>query len=54
MHAVPGRSETSDPLELELQVIASRLTWVLGSEIGSSSKAIFLVPSQPFTYAIPK
>lgn len=32
----PQRTEASDPLEVRLQVVVSHLTWVLGTDLGSS------------------
>lgn len=35
-----GRKRTSDPLELESQVVVSYLIWMLGSELKSSERAV--------------
>ena len=36
--ACGGQKRTSDPLELELQVAVSHLTWVLGTKLRSSRR----------------
>lgn len=35
-----GQKMVSDVLELELQIVVSCLDWMLGTELGSSSKAV--------------
>lgn len=34
------RSEVSDPLELELQVVVNHAVWVLGTKLGSFARAV--------------
>ena len=38
--AVPTEARGMDPLELELQVVVSCQTWVLGTEIESFARAV--------------
>ena len=35
-----GQRRAQDPLELELHAVVSCLTWVLGTELGSSAKVV--------------
>lgn len=39
MPAYKGQKKASDPLEMALQAIVSHLTWVLGTEFQSSTRA---------------
>jgi hypothetical protein len=34
------QKRSSDPLEIELQVVVSHLTWVLGTELRSSGRTV--------------
>lgn len=36
----PWRPELSDSLELKLQIVVSPLTWVLGTDLGSSGRSV--------------
>lgn len=43
-----GQKRPLDPLELELQIAVSHLTWMLGTELRSSQEHYVLLTAKPF------